>query len=167
MVWATPYLKNEFGDPRFFYVFYRILSFATVSQSFKKICVWEVFGRERPYNVSENKTVRNFYASEIFTILCKALFCAKTLSFPHGANSRWMLLEISTSLLEFVLFSRFVYKTLKVQFFIFLRCCFSTIRALKASIYLSFVLTNCPKVLYRICPKFDKKSTKTSEMFCK
>ena len=34
--------------PDFFYVFYLILSFSTVSQSFKKICVWEVFGRERP-----------------------------------------------------------------------------------------------------------------------
>ena len=49
MVWTTPYLQNEFGDPRlFFYVFYLILSFSTVGQSFKKICVWEVFGRERP-----------------------------------------------------------------------------------------------------------------------
>ena len=35
-------------SPDFFYIFYRILSFSTVSQSFKKICVWEVFGRERP-----------------------------------------------------------------------------------------------------------------------
>ena len=47
MVWSTRYLQNEFGDPRFFYVFYLILSFFTVSESFKKICVWEVFGRER------------------------------------------------------------------------------------------------------------------------
>ena len=26
MVWATPYLKNEFGEPDFFYVFYHFLS---------------------------------------------------------------------------------------------------------------------------------------------
>ena len=36
MVCATPYLQNEFGDPRFFYVFNLILSFSTGSQSFKK-----------------------------------------------------------------------------------------------------------------------------------
>ena len=48
MVCATPYLQNEFGDPRFFNVFNLILSFSTGSQSFKKICAWEVFGRERP-----------------------------------------------------------------------------------------------------------------------
>ena len=41
-------LKTSSVTPDFFYVFYRILSFSTVSQSFKKICVWEVFGRERP-----------------------------------------------------------------------------------------------------------------------
>ena len=35
--------------PDFFYVFNLILSFSTGSQSFKKICAWEVFGRERPY----------------------------------------------------------------------------------------------------------------------
>ena len=36
-------LKTSSVTPDFFYVFYRILSFSTVSQSFKKICVWEVF----------------------------------------------------------------------------------------------------------------------------
>ena len=48
MVCAMPYLQNEFGDPRFFYVFNLILSFSTGSQGFKKICVGEVFGCERP-----------------------------------------------------------------------------------------------------------------------
>ena len=41
-------LKTSSVTPDFFYVFYLILSFSTVSQSFKKICAWEVFGRERP-----------------------------------------------------------------------------------------------------------------------
>ena len=41
-------LKTSSVTPDFFKVFYRILSFSTVSQSLKKICVWEVFGRERP-----------------------------------------------------------------------------------------------------------------------
>ena len=41
-------LKTSSVTPDFFYVFYLILSFSTVSQSFKKICVWEVFRRERP-----------------------------------------------------------------------------------------------------------------------
>ena len=36
MVCDTPYLQNEFGDPRFFYVFNLSLSFSTCSQSFKK-----------------------------------------------------------------------------------------------------------------------------------
>ena len=40
----TPYLQNEFGDLRFFYVFNLILSFSTCSQSFKKICGWELLG---------------------------------------------------------------------------------------------------------------------------
>ena len=44
MVCDTPYLQNEFGDPRFFYVFNLILSFSTCSQSFKKICTWELLG---------------------------------------------------------------------------------------------------------------------------
>ena len=41
-------LKTSSVTLDFFSVFYRILSFSTVSQSFKNICVWEVFGRERP-----------------------------------------------------------------------------------------------------------------------
>ena len=50
MVWSELrlILKTSSVTPDFFYVFYRILSFSTVSQSFKKICVAEVFGRERP-----------------------------------------------------------------------------------------------------------------------
>ena len=45
MVCDTPYLQNEFGDPRFFfYVFNLILSFSTCSQSLKKICAWELLG---------------------------------------------------------------------------------------------------------------------------
>ena len=44
VVCDTPYLQNEFGDSRFFYVFNLILSFSTCSQSFKKICTWELLG---------------------------------------------------------------------------------------------------------------------------
>ena len=44
MFWATPYLQNELGDPRFFYVFYLILSFSTVSQSFKKTVCGKFLG---------------------------------------------------------------------------------------------------------------------------
>ena len=44
MVYDTPYLQKEFGDPRFFYVFSIISSFSTCSQSFKKICTWELLG---------------------------------------------------------------------------------------------------------------------------
>ena len=44
MVCDTPYLQNEFGDPDFFYVFNLILSFSTCSQSFKKMCTWELLG---------------------------------------------------------------------------------------------------------------------------
>ena len=36
-------LKTSSVTPDFFYVFHLILSFSTVSQSFKEICVWEVF----------------------------------------------------------------------------------------------------------------------------
>ena len=44
MVYDTPHLQNEFGDPRIFYVSNIILSFSTSSQSCKKICTWEIFG---------------------------------------------------------------------------------------------------------------------------
>ena len=44
MVCDAPYLQNEFGDPNFFYVFNMILSFSTSSQSFKKVCTWELLG---------------------------------------------------------------------------------------------------------------------------
>ena len=46
MVCDTRYLQNEFGDSRFFFFFFNvfdlILSFYTSSQSFNKICTWEV-----------------------------------------------------------------------------------------------------------------------------
>ena len=50
MLWSELRLifKTSSVTPDFFYIFYLILLFSTVSQSFKKICVWEVFGRERP-----------------------------------------------------------------------------------------------------------------------
>ena len=37
-------LKTSSVTPDCFYVFYLILSFSTVSQSFKKICVWKFLG---------------------------------------------------------------------------------------------------------------------------
>ena len=37
-------LKTSSVTPDFFYVFNLILSFSTCSQSFKKICVWELLG---------------------------------------------------------------------------------------------------------------------------
>ena len=50
MLWSVLRLifKTSSVTPDFFYVFNLILSFSTGSQSFKKICAWEVFGRERP-----------------------------------------------------------------------------------------------------------------------
>ena len=36
--------KTSSGTPDFFYVFSIILSFSTCSQSFKKICTWEILG---------------------------------------------------------------------------------------------------------------------------
>ena len=44
MICDTRYLQNEFSDPDFFYVFNLVLSFSTYSQSFNKICLWEVLG---------------------------------------------------------------------------------------------------------------------------
>ena len=53
MLWSELRLifKTSSVTPEFFYVFYLILSFSTISQSFKKIFVWEVFGRKRPGTV--------------------------------------------------------------------------------------------------------------------
>ena len=48
MVCDTPYLQNEFGDPRFFfYVFNIILSFSACRQSFKKNLYMGNFRRRR------------------------------------------------------------------------------------------------------------------------
>ena len=47
MLWSMMrliYLQTEFGDPPFFYVFNLILSFSTCSESFEKICTWELLG---------------------------------------------------------------------------------------------------------------------------
>ena len=46
MLWSVLRLifKTSSVTPDFFYVFNLILSFSTGSQSFKKICAWEVFG---------------------------------------------------------------------------------------------------------------------------
>ena len=63
MVFDTPYLQNELGDPRFFLVFNLILSFSTCSQSFKKICTWELLGT----NVLKcNQLPKCFYFNQIY-----------------------------------------------------------------------------------------------------
>ena len=54
MVCDAPYLQNEFCDPRFFYVFNIILSFSKSSQSFKKICTWELWARTSLSNYIAN-----------------------------------------------------------------------------------------------------------------
>ena len=44
MVYDAPYLRNEFDQIDFSYIFNIILSFSNCSQSFKKICTWELLG---------------------------------------------------------------------------------------------------------------------------
>ena len=46
MLWSVIRLifKTSSVTPDFFYVFNLILSFSTCSQSFKKICAWELLG---------------------------------------------------------------------------------------------------------------------------
>ena len=46
MLWSVIRLifKTSSVTPEFFYVFNLILSFSTCSQSFKKICAWELLG---------------------------------------------------------------------------------------------------------------------------
>ena len=46
MIWSLirPIFKTSSVTPDFFYVFNLILSFSTCSQSFKKICTWELLG---------------------------------------------------------------------------------------------------------------------------
>ena len=59
--------------PDFFYVFNLILSFSTCSQSFNKICVWDVLGA----NVL--KAAEKYYF-KICEYMLKILLCQKTLS---------------------------------------------------------------------------------------
>ena len=63
-VCETPYLQNEFGDPRFFHVFNLILSFSTCSESFEKTSAWELLGA----NVL-NKEFCSDVAGDILTFL--------------------------------------------------------------------------------------------------
>ena len=53
MICDAPYLQNEFGDPRFFYVFNLILSFSTCSQVLKKSVRGKFLGANvlKPCNV--------------------------------------------------------------------------------------------------------------------
>ena len=46
MLWSVirVIFKTSSVTPDFFYVFNLVLSFSTCSQSFNKICVWEVLG---------------------------------------------------------------------------------------------------------------------------
>ena len=44
MDYDAPYLQNEFGVPDFFNVLNLILSFSTCSESFEKVCAWELLG---------------------------------------------------------------------------------------------------------------------------
>ena len=55
MVWSVLRLifKTSSMTPDLFYVFNPILSFSIGSQSFKKICTWEVFGGERLKCIAE------------------------------------------------------------------------------------------------------------------
>ena len=66
MVSDTPYLQHEFSNPRFFYVFNLILSFSTSSQSFKKICAWELLGT----NVLKTGTANNGMNGNILLLFC-------------------------------------------------------------------------------------------------
>ena len=61
MVCDAPYLQNEFGDPDFVYVFNIILSFSTCSQSFKKICTWELLGANVLTALRWNKSLEQTY----------------------------------------------------------------------------------------------------------
>ena len=65
MVCGTRYLQNEFGDPRFFYIFNLVLSFSTCSQSFNKICVREVLGA----NVLKCIALTSFFVVTIIIII--------------------------------------------------------------------------------------------------
>ena len=64
MLWSVirVIFKTSSVTPDFFYVFNLVLSFSTCSQSFNKICVWEVLGanvlkRETTLIVLCNKAV--------------------------------------------------------------------------------------------------------------
>ena len=84
MVCDTPYLQNEFGDPRFFYVFNLILSFSTCSQSFKKICAWELLGA----NVLNLKEAKATLPLSLFYLAAKkkAIFCLLLRRFDSEAG---------------------------------------------------------------------------------
>ena len=54
MVWATPYLKNEFGDPRFFLRFLsNLIIFCRQSKFLKNLCVGSFWARTSVRRFSE------------------------------------------------------------------------------------------------------------------
>ena len=76
MLWFVTRLifKTSAVTPDFFYVFNLILSFSTYSQSFNKICAWEVLGAN----------VLNCHAGPLTTShLCCVVVCVA----PHGISS--------------------------------------------------------------------------------
>ena len=76
MLWSVIRLifKTSSVTPNFFYVFNLILSFSTCSQSFKKICVWELLGANVLKTASPNTIQYN-------TI---RVYCENTLSYNNG-----------------------------------------------------------------------------------
>ena len=79
MLWSVIHVifKTSSVTPDFFYIFNLVLSFSTCSQSFNKICVWEVLSAH----------VLNFNLFEFLaTILEKGLFISNMFPSEHKAQ---------------------------------------------------------------------------------
>ena len=97
MLWSVIRLifKTSSVAPDFFYVFNLILSFSTCSQSFKKICTWELLGanvlREhmtRKINHSKNMLIYKVFQSRVkwrFSF-CDVFFVPEIFEFSYYAN---------------------------------------------------------------------------------
>ena len=101
-LWYALSSKRVRWPPIFFYVFNLILSFSTCSQSFKKICTWELLGANvlnRVFAVESTLFLpaRNFWLwptweihSSILVCLCRD--CGKSINLPTTKEDDWKIL---------------------------------------------------------------------------
>ena len=96
MLWSMMRLifKTSSVTPNFFYVFYLILSFSTCSESFEKICAWELLGANI-LKSKQKKSGRDGVSS------CTSNKCVSTAFFKHLPDFFNFVMVIELHVMQF------------------------------------------------------------------